>query len=367
MAILGYADAKLNTPPTLWDQGEISKVQLASGQTLETMIAEVQTALDMVNSDFINDPYYAGLLAIQDNPAIKAATDSGDDADFIKTITDHSKLDPGHGITTGWTLPIYDKGGALGWTMKGLRDRSLQDIQADVRQAINGIKKDLAKSAHVQQFKSTAVLVGSTAGASVPFCDGGTADASYVPLQYDGQTFANTHSHFLRQAALNDANVALAIKHLREHGHMGPYTITASLTDSASWNGLTGFYKPKWEAVDFMATAGPRAQFSQNDEYGGIFECADGIAFVRFTARVPTNYYAVHKAYGQLDPRNPLRMRINPLQGYGFAILPGNWVGAPHLMAVVNAEYGYGVGEDRTNTVAVFIAGAGNYVDPVIS
>lgn len=367
MAILGYADAKLNTPPALWDQGEITRTALASGQTIEEMISEVQAALDIVNGDFLNDPYYSGLIAIQDTPVVKAATDSGDDVDFIKIITDHSKLDPQHGTTTGWTLPINDRGGALGWTMKGLRDRSMDDIRADVRKAINGIKKDLAKSAHVRQFKSTAEAVGGTAGASVPFCDGGTADANYVPMEFDGQAFASTHNHFLRQAALNDANVALAIKHLREHGHLGPYVVTGSLTDSASWNGLTGFYRPKWDEVDFMQTAGPRAMFSQNDEYAGIFECAEGIALVRLTARLPTNYYGVHKAYSQLDPRNPLRMRVNPNQGYGFAILPGNWVGAPHLMAVVNAEYGYGVGEDRTNGVAVFIAGAGNYVDPVIS
>ena len=366
MAILGYADLAKTNAFSLWDKGEMAKVQLASGQSFEQMLAELQTALNLVNGDFLSDTYYAGLMAVQDTPVIEGVSDAGS-GDFIQTITDHSKLDPTHGTTVGWTLPLLDKGGALAWTMKGLRDRRLEQIRADLRVAINGIKKAFAKNAHERQFKSTAEAVGATSGASVPFADGGTADSAYIPPQYDGQEFAYTHNHYLRQAALNDANVTLTIKHLREHGHMGPYTITASLADSATWAALTGFYQPKWEAVDFMQNADPRATFNQNDEYAGVFECADGIAFVRLTARVPTNYYAVHKAYGPLDPRNALRMRINPRQGYGFSIVPGSFVGAPHLMAVVNAEYGYGIGEDRTNTVAAFIAGSGSYVDPVIS
>lgn len=366
MTILGYADLSEAQGHALWDENTLNRERLASGETFEAMVSEINAALGIVNDDFLSDPYFSGLFSVQDDPAVEAVIGSGSEP-FIKKITDHSKLDPKHGNSTGWTLPMWNQGGALGWTMMGLRDRSMKSIQSDIRLAISGMKDAYQKEALGRFFKSTAEAVGGTVGASVPFCDGGTADATYIPPTYDGQPFASTHDHFLRVAALNDDNVSAAIKHLREHGHMGPYTITASLDDASTWNGLTNFYKPKWDAVDFMQNASPRAQFNANDVYVGVYESDDGIAFVKLTSRLPTNYFGVHKAFGALDSRNPLRMRINPRQGYGFGLVPGNWVGAPHLLAVVHAEFGFGVAEDRTNGVAVYVAGAGNYVDPTIS
>lgn len=365
MPILGYGDLKDTAAHALWDLDEMKRVQLADGRNFDEMLAEIQSALNIVNADFANDPYYAGLMSVQDMPEIEAASDRGA-SDFIKEITDHSKLDPTKGATTGWSVPLKNWGGAIGWTMLGLRQRTSSQLAADVRTAINGIKQAYQQRALRRYFLATAETVGATAGASVPFCDGGTADANYIPPAYDGETFDATHDHFLRLDGISMTNVNALIDHLREHGHMGPYVLTVADADKASWTALDGFYKPKWDAVDFMQNADPRAMFADNETFIGAIEAADGVAFVRATSRVPTGYYGAHKAYGKLDPRNPLRMRIDPKFGFGFQIVPGSWVNAPHLLAVVMAQYDFGIGE-RTNGVCCENDAAGDYASPTIS
>lgn len=365
MATLGYADLKDTKAHSLWDMDEMKRVALADGRTFDEMLGELQAALNIVNSDFADDAYYAGMLSVQDDAEVETDTDSGGE-DFIKKITDHSKLDASKGMTTGWTLPLDDFGGALGWSLLGLQRRTSRQLQADLKVAINGIKKNFEKTTLARFFKMEAEAVGATSGASVPFCDGGTADSNFVPPPYDGEEFLSTHDHFLRLDGISNANGAAAIAHLREHGHMGPYILTVADADKSSWTALTKFHPPKWDNVDWMQNTGPRAGFSQDDTFIGIFETDDGIAYVRSTARVPTGYYGAHKAYGKLDERNAMRMRLDPNFGYGFQIVPGNWVNAPHLLAVVIAQYGIGVG-DRTNGVCVENDSAGDYATPSIS
>ncbi|MCI0363680.1 MAG: hypothetical protein L0219_07335, partial [Phycisphaerales bacterium] len=92
-----------------------------------------------------------------------------------------------------------------------------------------------------------------------------------------------------------------------------------------------------------------------------------GLMRVKFTHRVPTNYYGAYRPYGLVDPRNPLRVRTMNVYGFGYRIMPGNWVSAPELFAVMAFMYGVGIGADRTNGVCVFVSGAGDYVTPTIS
>ena len=208
----------------------------------------------------------------------------------------------------------------------------------------------------------------STSNASVPFADGGDTDSAYVPPKSpDGEAFTSSHDHFLRQAAISDANLGTAVETLQEHGHPSPFDIIAARADASSWTGLTGYKAPEWPGIVYHASGVERAGVAEVSEYFGYVETDYGICRLWLTPRVPTNYYSLFKTYGRGDPRNPLRVRISPQVGFGFNLVPGNWVNAPSQMAVLYTEFGVGVGEDRTNGVCVYIHASGDYVTPTIS
>lgn len=367
MTTLGFSDLKSNVVPGLWDLAEITKVRLADGTTFDAMVADVQAALALVNSEVLADPWVSGLIAVQDTVEVEypVGNTSG-----IQESSEYSRPDPKPGSTTGHSIPLKPYDRALGWTMMFLRNARRGRLDADIRGVVTDIRNDVPQRILQRFFRSTAEKVGSTAGASVPFADGGTADPNYVPLRSpDGETFASTHNHFLRQAAVNDANVEAAIAHLQEHGHTAPYRIMGSIADISTWKGLTGWKAPNWNEVVYrdMSSGTDRAAISDLSEAFGFLETAYGIAYVKLTQRIPTAYYGAYKSYGPLDPRNPLRVRINPNWGFGWQLVPGNWINAPLLMAVAYTEWGVGVGEDRTNGVAVEIDASGDYATPTIS
>src|SRR5581483_3320355 len=114
----------------------------------------------------------------------------------------NSRPDPLRGDGTGHMLPLKDYGGALGWTYLALRRMIAQRYQRDIRRLIERSQNTWEKRLMERLFKTSVDTVGNT-GKSVPFADGGTADADYVPPSYQGRTFQNTHNHFLRYT--NDA------------------------------------------------------------------------------------------------------------------------------------------------------------------
>jgi hypothetical protein len=349
----------------LWDLAEMKKVALADGRSFDEMLQEIQDALNELNVALLEDPHYAGMMAIQDEVEVEYEVGA---SNGVEEATEYGRPSPKRGATSGHSLPIKNWDRAFGWTMLALPEMRATKLTADVRSGIRDIRNHFQQRALRRFFLDTAETVGATSGASVPLADGGTADSTYVPPQSsDGEVFANTHDHFLRHAAISDANVKLAIRHLQEHGHQGPFEIVASQSDAATWQGLTGFKKPEWAGIVYHASATERAAIEGVEMYAGYYESPWGIARIWLTSRVPTNYYGVFKSYGEGDPRNPLRMRINPTFGYGWQVVPGIWVNAPELMAVLLSKYEFGIGEDRTNGVCVFIAGNGDYTAPTIS
>lgn len=369
MAILGYNDLKGRALPSLWDQDYLKKLELQGGRMVGDLLNEVQGALSVVNGDLINDPMFAGMLSVADEAAVEYAVGSSNSG--VVEITDHSTPDPYKGVVTGHMLPLKDYARALGWTELGLRRAREATINADVRAAVRDIKNSFQQQALARFFKMEGETVGSTSNASVPLADGGTTDSSYVPFQSpDGETFTSAHDHFLRQASVTEANVSAALEHLQEHGHNSPFTVIISRSDIATWTALSGFKSPEWPQIrqfDNSSGADRAAGLADIERYIGYLETDWGIAQLWATPRVPANYYAAFKSYGTLDPRNPLRLRVDPATGYGWNIMRGQWVNMPHHLVVLHSAHGFGIGEDRTNGVAVYIAGSGDYTTPTIS
>lgn len=367
MALIGFGDMKDQTIHTLWDLAEMKRLELRDGTTFDQMINETQDVANAVSGEFLGLPHYSSLFAVQDNPELEYGTYTGG---AIQEMTEYGVPDPYRGKTTGHMLPLKTYTRSLGWTMLALENRRRNQLEADLQVLVDDIRNQYQVLALTRLFKMEAEDVGATSGASVPFADGGVADSNWIPRPSpDGETFLSTHDHYLRHAALNDANLLIAVDHLYEHGHKPPFVVVGSDADSATWAGLTGWLPPTWPGIAYVDTSSgtDRSTLPGIEDFRGVVSTEKGLVYVWLTPRVPTGYYNVHKPYGAGAAANPLRLRIDPQKGYGWSILPGRYVNDPLSLAVLRAEHAFGIGEDRTNSVLVEIDAAGDYATPTIS
>lgn len=367
MGVLGTHDLKDLVLPTLWDQTYLQNVRLQGNRTFNELMAEIQAGIgDFNQNDLLNQPHYSGLLAVQDTPEVEYATGS---TGGVQQFVDYKVPDPIRGATTGHLLPRNVWMRTLGWTLMWMQRARQEQIDADLRSMFTDIRVHFQKLALIRFFKSTAVTIGNS-GKSVPFADGGTADSTYVPYtSMRGSTFASSHSHFLRQAAtLTTTLVNDAVATLWEHGHDAPYNAIIPLADIGTWSALANYRPIAWANLSYNNNTTVRANLSElSGDIFGYYESPYGLVALWATPFLSTGYYGIYKSYGGLDARNPLRMYINPAVGAGWNVAQGLYINAPQHLAVLMAEYDIGVGEDRTNGVAVLNAASGNYIDPTIT
>lgn len=364
MATLGYRTLIDKAPPSLWDLEEMKKVEMADGTTIDDVIRDVTDALNLVNQDLLSDPVYAGLISVQEKVEVKYPV--GVTNGFVE-LSEYGRPDPGRGKTTGHSLPFNRRGRSTGWTMMGLMEAAREDVDSDVRSVITDAQNDWQQRILRRFFKMEAENVGDTSGASVPLADGGVADSNYVPLDGpDGEQFTSSHDHFLRYDSIANA-IGPTVEHMVEHGHEPPFDVIGAHVDASTWSGIEGWKAPTWSDINYFASQTERAAIADIRRYNGYVETDYGLARVKLTTRIPTGIFGAYKSYGPLDARNPLRVRTSSVYGFGYRLLPGQWVNAPELLAVVGFFYGVGVGEDRTNGVCVEIDSSGDYATPTIS
>jgi hypothetical protein len=373
MAVLGFSDLKNTALPTLWDAAEITKARLADGSSLAALTGELRAALMGVNRELLAMAHYSDLFAVQDNPELEypiGTTNGFEDA------TEYTAPDPRRGKTYGHMLPIKPYDRSLGWTMMYLRKARRLSLQADLQSVIIDARKLWQQKLLTRFFDDTANTVGSTSLADLPFANSTNDVSGYTPpVSPEGEEFASTHDHFLGSgttgitaSTLDQSAVDVALEHLQEHGHSGPFDLVGSRTDVSSWTdttNVTGWKAPEWGGVMYHASAVERAAQPGIGLFYGYIESDYGIVRVWLTPRVPTNHFGVYQTYGPGDQRNPLRVRIASNIGFGFNLVPGNWVSAPGQMLVAYTEFGVGVG-DRVGAVLVDVA-ASTYSAPTIS
>jgi len=262
-------------------------------------------------------------------------------------------------------LPLKDYGGALGWTYLALRRMIAQRYQRDIRRLIERSQNTWEKRLMERLFKTSVDTVGNT-GKSVPFADGGTADADYVPPSYQGRTFQNTHNHFLRYT--NDATgrssaIKAMASSLFEHGLTSPWELVIPEVDQSSWTAQTEFKKPQrvtiiTQAVEVRATV-------DEETYIGLIETDLGFFRVKTSPRLPTGYAGAFKVFGAGNTQNPLIARFE--EGYPLGLtLVGQIQEFPLQDAIAYFTFGVGVG-NRVAGTCTYFAASGNYVDPTIS
>ena len=370
MAVIGFADLRDTTLPTLWDETEITKVRLADGSSFDAMAREAQIALSGFNAELMAMPHYSSLYSVQDTPELEYEVGV---ANSVSEASEYAPPVPTKGKSTGHMLPLTPWQNALGWTMMYLRDARASKLRVDIRQMIRAWRAKYQVALLTRFFSSTANTVGSTSGADVPFADGGSADSTYVPPESPGgETFLYTHNHFLgysttgiTASTIDNSALSVAVEHLQEHGYEQPYIAICSRTDMGSWADVTGFKPPNWQNIQYHYSAVERASFGGMTDFFGAVETDYGIVLLWETPRLPTYNFGVMPMLGEDDEDRPLRMRINPNFGFGVNLVPGNWINAPALMLVSFAQFGIGVG-NRIGGVAVDVE-ASSWTAPTIS
>lgn len=362
MTTIGLADVKhVIRMPGYWDLTEMRKWQLKDGVTFDQMILRMGAALALFNGS-LRTGYLSNFMQV--SPGLTLEYDSGGDSASLAEISEYDNPDPILAESTGHMIPLKDYGGSLGWTYMGLRRAHRGHLDRDIRRLLERAKNTWEKALLTRLYKSTYDAVGS-GGRSMPFADGGTADANFIPTSWDGKTFANTHTHYFRQtddAAGRLAAATSMAETLYEHGIMPPYDLQIPAADITDWTGVTGFKKPE---RSWLQTMGVEARAKVADDYIGILELDRTWCFIKPLNRLPANYAGLFKPTGFNNPAAPLMIRYE--EGFPMGLtLVGELKNFPMEQAIAYFTFGAGIA-NRVAGAAAYFNSTGSYVDPTIA
>jgi len=359
---LGLADVKhVIRMPGYWDLTEMRKWELKDGTTFDQMILRMGAALSLFNGS-LRSGYLSNFIQL--SPEMTLEYDSGGDSATLAEVSEYDNPDPILAESTGHMIPLKDYGGSLGWTYMGLRRARKGHLDRDIRRLLERARNTWEKTLLTRMYKSTYDVVGSS-GRSMPFADGGTADANYIPPSWDGSTFASSHTHFFRQT--DDAAGRLAAaksmaETLYEHGIMPPYDLHIPAADIAAWAAVTGFVKPERA---WLQTMGVETRAKLADDYIGILELERTWCFVKPLNRLPTDYAGMFKPAGFNNPQAPLMVRYE--EGFPMGLsLVGRLEHFPMEQAIAYFTFGAGIA-NRVAGAAAYFYSSGSYVDPTIT
>lgn len=363
-AVLGPNDLKQWGLPGGWDAARLMQMSLASGETYAQLVADINAGIAMANARLLADPIIASMVCLSDERAIEYPIGV---SNGFEDHTEYGRPDNKRAKTTGHMAEPVDKDRATGWTKDFLAKARRSQIDADVASIVQDLSNAWQQTILKRWFKETYTAVGS-AGKSMPWADGGTADSSYIPPNYPARAtaFAYTHDHIVPLNGITQANVETAVGYLWEHGMDGPWDALVSQADIASWTNttnLTGFVK----TADPLIRYGTQTDLaSVGDGYFGVIETSSyGPIRLRSTARIPTTYWTIYKSYGPLDSRNPMRI-IPPAAGIG-ATMEFGAVPVYYPLEEVFFRLNFEMAIQNRIAAALIINSSGSWSDPTIS
>lgn len=348
--------------PSGWDPTLIASRSLRDGTTLDRVVSLLNSAVGAFNATLKNNTIIAQTSFITSDDKVRYRTDDGV---AFRRHTELGKPVPQKGRLTGHMMEQEEWDSALGWSWDYLRKADLAQINADVAGLLVAAGDLWEKTILTRLFKAEAVTIG-TSGISPPFADAG-ATLAYTPPSYQGNAFTSAHSHLVGLSGFTQANVNTLAANLAEHGYEPPYLMYVSQSDVGSWSAVatvTGFKKVQQTGIQYADNADYAT--IPSELYIGVIETPSGSVWVRPQVRIPTGYAVMFKSYGPNDQRNPLRLWFNPQDGFGLMLVPGIISGHPEYMAIVDAELGASVGQDRTAAV-LWQNTAGAYASPTIT
>lgn len=374
--VLGPMTVVQRALPTGVDGTKVAEWRLREGITVAQFITLAGTAIGGVNQEFASK--WGGVFSITEMDHMEYP-DGAAEVELAE-LTDTDDPDMVSGTTLGHMVDLKVYGGAVGGTRRYFRDSRMAQIQSTMRRIVNKSKWRFEKKLFGRFFSNTENAIGS-AGYDVPFVRGTGGVVDFTPPAYGGQAFTTSHNHFLGYDSGSSKTFADVLNGLAatlvEHGHTAPFEAMCSLTDIATYAALSGFTKLVSGVVNTISRGGETSgnQFFADgtpnviEGLFGYFQSNYGQINLRSFARIPTGYTGMYKSYGQLDPRNPLTVRVHPDEGFGIQIVAVRSNNEKFPLAKLNFEFefGMGVGEDRTNGAVGYLVSGGSYTNPTIS
>jgi hypothetical protein len=356
--------------PAGWDGAALERLRLQDGTTIAAVVQRIVTAVNGINAELRADPWIGGLSFLTTQRTVRYA--SGGSGSAMDVHTEYGLPPEQRGVSVGHMAPRNKRDMILGWTWDFLNDAIAEDIDADIRFNVDRVRNEFQKAPLTRLFSNAQNTV-ETSGLDVGMAEGSATGVIYQPpaTPQAPTGFLSTHSHYnKRTTALTAVNIEATVRDVWEHGHPPPYIGLFADADRATLAGLaaTGAFKyyPRASAIiNYANTDVARVP----EAYDAVLTTAYGDVFVTYSARVPTNYFAIIKSYGVNSPRNPLRWWFNDRFGAGVVPLAGKQVRQfPIEGLMLYAEYGFTGGPDRTAVSVTQIAASGATYDvPTIS
>lgn len=369
--------------PAGLDGTRIAQWRLRDGRSYEEVRAQIANGFDDYNEETL--AAFGDMVTVTDLDYFEYP--NGGTLIAMNPISSGSKSDSVKGFTVGHMIDLIPYQQSVGGDWRYFRDTREPVILATIRAIVQAGRNLFDKSMLTRAMTTTENKLGSS-GYDVPFCNGnpnsGSGGPSYVPPQWNGKVFDETHTHYLGYDSGNSKTFADVLSGLaatiNEHGHDGPYHTFISETDVTTFRGLTDYVKPvnNISIIDrgglssgaiYYENGTILAQPAVGGRYIGAYDTGYGCVFLRATNRVPTGYVSMYKSYGQLDPRNPLGVRIHPDFGFGFRVMeiPSWETTWPVKRIDVEIEYGISCGVNRTIGAAGYLVSGGAWANPTIN
>lgn len=352
--MLGPRDTTSLVMLTGWDAAALKTHQLMDGTTFDVVVAQMRTALGALNAELYADPIWSSLVSYTDQPDVEYRVGN---ANGFERFTEHSRADAKRAQTEGHMLPLKAFDRALGWTWNYLRQARMSQVQADIADAIQDARDVWRKTILQRLLKrgdDSGVADGlGSSGLSAGFATAsGNTGVDFTPPAFGGNTFTDSHEHYVGASSLSNTVFSAAKTDLRHHGHEPPYYWLASPTDEAAISGLTDFVKVANTNIKY-GNGVDLATIAQASITPGVYPLGVIHDFVVWVMPgMPQHYGFGWKTYGPNSQRNPIRIRLQKGQSQpGVVAMPdprsGNaaW---PLQYMMLFLEFGVGVA-DRTN------------------
>ena len=121
---------------TGWDATELQNFKLQDGTSYAAIAASLNAALGALNTEFASD-WMTNLYSVTDQPEVEYRVGAGSG---VSIHTEYSRPDPQRATTEGHMLPLEAIDRYLAWTWDYMREARMEQISADIAEAIQDVR-----------------------------------------------------------------------------------------------------------------------------------------------------------------------------------------------------------------------------------
>jgi hypothetical protein len=353
----GIIDTSFIDWPANIDSAYLRGLQTRSGLQFTQLASAVDNAVGRINT--LDDELLRALMA---PPTTSEFAQGGRGGSMVATRkSQYTTARPQYVEAAAHMLAIDEFEINMGWTEDGLMEMSLDNFNLQLDGLVNGFKR-LHRAETLGRLFSTAeapVASGTTA-TSPGFIGSGSGSNVFVGVYPDGTAVASNATNYTRAASADLAATVKAARDKIKKFHAGPFDLITNATQVAAIQALTGYVSAGSELV--RIGTGTAEALVDPMRYVGVYD--NDIRIWQPLTDYTEDNIAIFKSYGDLDARNPLVWRYDPMRG------DGAYVRTRELFPLAGASTFHKFGANvwtRTGAALIKIAASGNYGSPTLS